>query len=448
MVWTQQKPGLWVDDLDGAEKVFYNLSQAFRGLGKEHAAVYCVCKIHFPDTSPAARESLVHHAWEALRIEHPSLGVVVEESQKRYTTASPASMEDWVSETFSVTELPADAVIPTLHLKRLPCLIFLPLSSEIIFYCSHWRIDALGTCMLMDRLLDLMSQGLEDPPSYDLEYERLTPSLEDAFGAPESPTPAMEAVAKTIRRRNFETAYPSAGLPYVGERSTLPASSRSYAVELSAEATERLILACRARDISITAAIHAATAKVVFAYSAENDYDYSTVVSVNMRDYLPSPYNTKAYACATYVTGITHTVHSVDDFATSSAQLTKAYRGSWEPLEYMAALRFIYKEHGEVLQEVIKSGSREPASNITVSSLGLVEKHLRYDHGLIQVERFHLGSAIMGRQPTLYIWTFRGRLTLSMDFNEAYYGPDIIEEVLKRVVYCLQNELSLFLQIG
>lgn len=448
MVWTESEPGVWLDDFDGAEKVFYGMSQAFKMAGVEHGSVYIVCKISQKDSSgDKTLETLLRNAWKALRYEFPNLSVVAEHSKKKYPAAHPRCVEEWATETFYVNTISSAAdLVPTLHLMKLPCLIFLPQASEVIFHSSHWRIDALGACMMMNRLFDLVSQSTADSvPRWDLEYKNLTPSLEDAVAAPKTSSSAMEATAEKIRKRNFESSYPSAGLPYHGDMTRQPTLSRPYAMELTELATQSLISACKVHGISITAAIHTACSEAVFDLSRHNDHNYSTVVSVNMRDQLPGTYNARAYACASYVTGITHIVRRADSFATRSAQLTKAYKGDWEAMEYMAALRPIYRVHGEALQAMSKPGARAPASNVTVSSLGLIEKYLRQDHGGIMVDQFRIGSAIMTRQPTLYIWTFQGRLTMSLDSNEAFYSVEAVAALLQSIRLCLNRQLNLTL---
>ena len=454
MVWKESKAGTWLDEFDGAEKVFFKMSQAFLRVGKEHGSVNAVCKIGL-QTSALKRplETLFRDAWKALRFEFPALTVVAEGSKKVYLPPTAERVEHWIEETFSVnTAFSAKKIVPTLHLQKLPCLIFLPLSSEIIFHCSHWRIDALGTCMVLDRLFELVSQGTKGYlPRWDLEYQNLSPSLEDAFGAPRTWSPAMEVMAETVRRRNFETAYPSAGLPFTGDMTTEPTLSQSQSLEFTTEATRVLIAACKVHGISVTAAIHAASAEVVFDMSKyNNSHDYSTVVSANLRNHLTAPQQSikAAYACGTYVTGITHTVRRVDDFITRSSQLTKAYRGDWETMEYMTALRPIYEVHGEALLANGRSRARLPASNVTVSSLGVIERYMRSDHGALVVENFRLGSAIMTRQPTLYIWTFRGRLTMSIDYNESYYSIDAVTALLRSIRSCLEKELRLSLEMN
>ncbi|RAL09586.1 uncharacterized protein BO97DRAFT_395848 [Aspergillus homomorphus CBS 101889] len=408
MVWNRTN-GVWHDDLDGAEKVFYDMSQAFQPVGKEHGSVYTVCKIRMlEDQRPQhPLEVRLRDAWISLRIEFPSLSVVVSDAQrKEYMSANPQRLQHWASETFWVDDSGNSAiqVVSSLHLRKFPCLIFLPRTSELVFHSSHWRIDALGACMLLDRLFEKLSRDTDtiSVNEDDNMSPNLSPSLEDAFGSPAAPTPQMEAVAKCVQRRNFQTSYPTAGLPVaMGARASPPARSSPQALALTREATEALLAACKRHAISVTAAVHAACAQAVF--------------------------------------------DRWDSFTTRAGQLTKAYRGGdWDVSEYMAALRPIYRVHGETLRALATPHTRAPATNITVSSLGVIDKYLTRKHGAgVLVEQFHLGSAIMNRQMTLYIWTFDGQLTLSLDSNEAYYPPEIVRGILGSICACLEKELNL-----
>ncbi|AEO64819.1 uncharacterized protein THITE_124062 [Thermothielavioides terrestris NRRL 8126] len=452
MVWAKARSGTWTDDFDGAEKVFYSMSQAFKRYHREHGSVYAICRIriaHPLSTGPETLSEKLRQAWTWLRCDFPALTVFEEGGRKTYLEANAANIETWVNDTFWVDD-EADAardVVADLHLRRLPCLVFVPRSFEVLFHCSHWRIDALGACTVLDRLFDILFELARtkpeslQPPRWELEHEHLSASLEDAYGCAPMPTPSTEAKAEDVRRRNFDLSYPSAGLSYQGDQSTSPGKSQCQTVALERDASEQLIRACKARGFSVTAAVHAASAASVLA---DSDCDnYSTVVSVNLRPLLPG--GASAYACGTYVTGITHSLRRSDNFETWCRQLTSGYRGDWDPAAYMDALRSIYRVHGETLASMAASGARPPASNVTVSSLGVIDKYLRPVHGAVEVETFHLGSAIMGRQPTLYIWTFRGRLTLSVDYNEAYYSVHQVSALLDSIRNCLGRELGVLI---
>lgn len=445
MVWAKTDPSTWTDEFAGAEKVFYAMSQAFKRHNQEHGSVYAICRISVRNETTLEVRERLRQAWTRLRLEFPALTVFENGGKKTYLEPTAATIQMWVDNTFWFDEDTDSArhVVNGLHLRTLPCLIFVVRSSEVLFHCSHWRIDALGTCMMLDRLFSILS---ELPPEdlhstdYEMEHKHLSPSLEDAYGSTEVPTPSTEAKAEGVRQRNFDTSYPSAGLPCQGDPFTGPGDSRWQKLVFEKDASAELIRACKARSFTITAAVHAACAASVFECCTAADTDaYSTVVSVNLRPFLPKDYTT----CGTYVTGITHTLRRGDDFASWCRQLTVGYRAEfWGASEYMEALRSIYQVHGKAMNDRAASGTRPAASNVTISSLGLLDgKYLRADHGVVQVEDFHLGSAIMSRQPTLYIWTFNGCLTLSVDYNEAYYSESQISALLMSIKSHLGKEL-------
>ncbi|KAK3381167.1 hypothetical protein B0H63DRAFT_475021 [Podospora didyma] len=450
MVWTKDADsGTWTDEYDGAEKVFYGMSQAFKRLNREHGSVYTICRITGPAGSKPLGEEF-RQAWKRLRFDFPALTVFEAGGKKTYLEPTQANIETWAKDTFWVDDEAEAAreVVPNLHLRKLPCLVFVSRSSEVLFHCSHWRIDALGACMVLDRLFAILAELVAgsqlETPRWELENKHLSPSLEDAYGCPKEVTLATEAKAQEIRQRNFDVAYPSAGLKYQGDQTTLPGVHRCQTVTFGKKVSEKLIRACKSRGFSVTAAVHAASAASVFESDDFGCDGYSTVVSVNLRPFLPP---TSTYACGTYVTGITHTLRRSRDgggdnnsFGLWSRQLTSGYREDWEPKAYLDALREVYRVHGQTMVSLL--GSRPAASNVTVSSLGVIDSYLRRDHGKVQVEAFHLGSAIMGRQPTLYIWTFGGCLTLSVDYNEAYYSEKQIGDLLHSIRSCLGKELG------
>lgn len=474
MVWTEaDSEGTWTDEFDGAERVFYDMSQAFKGRHhREHGSVYAFCRIRctLPPTSTGlgALGEKLRQAWTRLRFDYPALTVFEAGGKKTYLAATATNIETWVNDTFWVDNAAGSApqVAAGLHLRRLPCLVFVPQSSEVLLHSSHWRLDALGACMVLDRLLSILAElagsttpGSLEAPRWEEEPEHLPPSLEDAYECASVPTPITEAKAEEIRRRNFETAYPTAGMPHRGDQTTPPALSRCRTLALGKHPSEQLIRACKVRGFSVTAAVHAACAASVFDCCAAADGEeschssYSTIVSVNLRPFLPPAGKggrgepDSRYACGTYVTGITHTLRRGDGFVAWCRQLTRGYRGDWDPPAYLDALRSIYRVHGEALAGLAGGTSppRPPASNVTVSSLGVLDdRYLRADYGdgAVQVDAFHLGSAIMGRQPTLYVWTFRGCLTLSVDYNEAYYSAFQIAALLDSIVTCLSQELE------
>ena len=151
MVWAKADSGTWTDDYDGAERVFYSMSQAFKRHNREHGSVYAICRIRStrprpPGAGPGALGEELRQAWTRLRFDFPALTVFEDGGKKTYLEATAANIKTWANDTFWVDDKADTArhVVADLNLRKLPCLVFVSQSSEVLFHCSHWRVDALG----------------------------------------------------------------------------------------------------------------------------------------------------------------------------------------------------------------------------------------------------------------------------------------------------------------
>lgn len=450
MAWTETTPGQFRQDFSGVEKIYRKMSTSFGHIGKEHWGIHCVCHFRLGhsfgkrDTGTALRE-----AWKTLMFEYPGLSVVPDNLTKVFIVPDAQMADKWVDQTFFVEPTEnAETVIANSTTKDLPSLFYLPLSSEIIFLSQHWRIDAIGTCMLLDRLFSIMAQpqdlaSLWGKPA----IEGISPCLEDAAGAPQNVTPELQNFAREYIDNFHKKAVNSGGLPFKGDAVTLPADSSHQDLILTPESTITLVAACKRRHISVSAAIHTSLARTVFSFDPPEDQstDYTTVMATNMRIHLPPPYNSRAHACQTYVASIIPTVQRSSDFLAATAALTQEYK-IWHSQKFMRALREIYKYHAEKLFTPRPEGlpPPKPPSGITLSSLGVIENYFTGDYGdAVQVDGFRFGVGMMTRQMLLYAWTFRGQLNLSANYNTAYYDNDMAQEVLSRIKSTLEKELGL-----
>lgn len=450
--WTETSPGVFKKGFDGAEKIYRKISQSFAHLEKEHWCLHCICSLCF-DPSPESAAERLREAWKLLRFEYPGLSVVPDRLSKVYTVPKAAEVvELWANETFFVEAAgkQPDQVLSTIKQPRnLPSLHYFPSSSEILFISSHWRIDAIGTCMLLHRFFTILAeQPWKKTQQQDIQWEtevgNMSPSMEEAARSATIYTPEIEDLAKRAIAKHQE-ALKTAGLPYSGDKTTMPSKSSRQALVLSKESTRNLLSACKAKGITITAAVHSALAETIFQLgpSGHQDLDHTAVMSVNVRKYLPSPYNNAAHACQTYVTGITPRARRHSDFLDRAVALKEEYK-SWYSDLYLRSLRLIYKYHYEALFSALPRPDAPPPSGVFLSSLGVVEPYMHGEYGasLVKVDRFRFGVSMMTRQMIVYAWTFRGQLTLSVNYNEAYHGEDVVRDVLERTKSCLERGLG------
>lgn len=448
------------------EKVYLQMSRAFKPLKKEHWAVHCVCSIKYKprtagegtlDTYKALR-----NAWKRLAVEYPGLTVRPVEFTKHYVALNEAVLEAWASETFFVEdEACADDIVADSEPRELPNFHYLPHDSEIVLLSQHWRTDALGCCSLLNRFFQLLESGNAESSAIMKEISSLSPSLEAAAGASFEENADTQAYARKLVDAFHAKAVSAGGLPFEGDAIRPPARTKHHDLTFTISQTQRIVQACKDQRMSVSAAIHVALARTYFSFAEtekEKEAGYTTVMAVNMRPHLQVPYNEPTHACQTYVASITPNVPYTSEFSDAARALTHEYR-SWYTEKFRRSLCWIYKYHAEKLfapyaaPNPAKVQTIDPAppplkppSGVTLSSLGVVERHLEGRYGdRVMVEKFRFGVSMMTRQTLLYAWTFRGELTLSLDYNEAYYRHQMAAEVLFRVKKNLAEGLTVTL---
>ena len=304
MAWTEATAGAFRKDFSGVEKIYYKISTAFSHLEKEHWGVHCVCSFR-PGPSFQERDTItvLREAWKALMVEYPGLSVVPDSLTKVFVVPDHQAVDKWVDQTFFVDPTGnADDIIAKSKPRDLPSLIYLPSSSETVFLSQHWRTDAIGTCMLLDRLFSILAQP-QDPclSQGKPTLEKISPSLEDAAGSPENGGSELQGFAREYIDNFHPKAVNTGGLPYKGDPATPPASTSHQDLIFTKDGTSALVAACKRRTISVSAAIHTALAHTVFAFAPPSDRlsAYTTVMAVNMRAHHPPPYNPPPHPCQT-----------------------------------------------------------------------------------------------------------------------------------------------------
>ncbi|KAL9074940.1 MAG: hypothetical protein Q9157_004189 [Trypethelium eluteriae] len=483
MTWEETTPGVYKAELGGAEKIYRQVAILFAHLKREHYRVHCICRLDFgPEFRGRDPATALKEAWKALRTELPALSVLLDgPTQKVYRVLDAQGEQDWLHQTFFVEPLgkTSDAVIAR-EPSNFPTLHFLPSSSEVVFLCSHWRIDAVGTNWVLDQLFTLLANPPITPysgPSLDA----VSPALEEALGIPDSWTPEQEDDARSFIRSFRDDSFPNDRMRYKGDATTLPGDPARQTLVLDPTSTTALVTSCKTHKISVTAATHSALAQTVFAL-ADNEkrepaqaekHDYTCATSINLRPKLPPPYNTRAHAVQTYLRGVACRVKRDSSFVDAATALTRHYKEAYRDDRALQCIRAAYKlnndatpaqqKRGEDMLDtaeapthgprpsppvVSSSPPPPPPSGITISSLGVVDHYLTGEYGgreggaAVRVQEYHFGIEMMTRQMVLYVGTFQGRLQLEISYNAGYYDADVPLDILSRVHRELERGLG------
>lgn len=483
MAWEEIESGVYRAEFGGSEKIYNRVGGLFAHLKKEHYRVHFVCSLEFgSDFQGRDPATAVKEAWKTLRTELPTLGVIADGStHKIYRVLDAQGEQDWLDTTFFleppgktsnevIAREPSD--FPTLH--------FLPSSSEVVFSCSHWRIDALGTNWVLDRLFTLLATpkaAKPVPPTVD----SISPALEEAYGAPDPWTPEQEDYARSHIQRFRENSFPNDRLRYKGDAKTPPGNPVRATIIFTPESTASLIAACKSHNISVTTATMSALGQAVFALAdidnrepKREKYDYTFATSINVRLKLQPPYHSRAHATQTYVAGTGCRVRRGVSLIESAQALRQHFKAAYDDDRILQSLRAIYKFNSNATpvnqkkEEGAPNGTLPtpegpapaalaspppPPSNITISSLGIIDEYVTGEYGkgadgkpAVRVREYNFGIDMMTRQMVTYVGTFRGRLQLAVSYNDGYYDEDVPKDVLIRVKEALAQGLGLELE--
>lgn len=452
--WVQTNLGEWRRPLGGLEKTYRFTSTRFEETGREHWGLYTSCRVEFGPHVDSVPNTL-RTAWMNLRLEFPGLAVTLDGYEAVYQSIarSPTQgLEAWADQTFVIQsdeDKTVDQILAEYNLNNLPGLVYFPKTSEVLFLTSHWRVDALGCCLLVDRLFALVAadQGL-DTDLAGQEISLLSPSLEDAVGAPDTPTEKIQSDTMRMLSSFRQKALASLGIGYRGDRLTPPGHAAYQSMVLTPEASDRLVLACKARQLSVSAAVFVALSRAVFNLNDSGADEYSTIMAVNMRPYLREPYGNPSHACQAYVSSITPTVRRSEAFDASARALTSYFK-TWHNQDFDQCLREAYRMQSNALLHAPPQPSTAPPSGVTFSSLGVIERNMngRYGGDKVVVKDFRFGVSMLTRQMLLYVWSFGGRLSLSINYNKAYYGREKPKAVLGHVRTTLEAEMGVHLDV-
>ncbi|KAI0172854.1 hypothetical protein GGR52DRAFT_580507 [Hypoxylon sp. FL1284] len=441
MAWKQASPNRWerpVDSIDGyyafTEKLTASLCD-----GREHYVVFSKLKVEmdFPDV-----ESTLRHAWKQIRYEQPSIAATVEGMTKIYEVPGEDALKQWLASTFIVSEVSdAEELYQAIMPIKQATLYYLPRSSELVFRCHHSSIDGIGTLLFWHSYLSAVAAPMEQIKFGD-ELIRLSPSLEEVFGYPKEPTQEQSGKATALLASWFDN------MPGIGLVSQLgtAASGRCQNPELvfPAETTEAIVKACKERGVSVSAAVQAAYVGAVARHADPKSKlgEYVTLTNIDLRSYLPEPYNSSQYAVSVYYTALPYRTNLPASYLDLAKSLHEFYRtaikGNAEALE----LNGHYARHICNFSQTPEYLTSSPPKDALNSSLGVVERYVQREYGSrIRVKDFKIGIDVVMGPSLFYFYTFQDQLRLVYCFNDGFEKAEDIQTYLEEVRSILIEEL-------
>ncbi|KAJ5783185.1 hypothetical protein N7457_004959 [Penicillium paradoxum] len=165
-------------------------------------------------------------------------------------------------------------------------------------------------------------------------------------------------------------------------RDALPTISRRIRCSFSLETTSRIITVCKSRGLTVTAAIHAALVVAVLPY-AERDFipetrgqgggNYTGFNVIDLRKYVPAPFNGPETAVSVYHTVIPTSIAS---------SIQKVYSRDLSKDEPRNIFKLLAEYVGKVL-DLLNTQPDDPLhapAHPELSSIGIIIDHPQAQH--------------------------------------------------------------------
>ncbi|KAF2010594.1 hypothetical protein BU24DRAFT_400052 [Aaosphaeria arxii CBS 175.79] len=447
------------------------------------------------DTTEDQVDDAIKKAWLTLRYDHPTLASQVvyspgsePEWKKQYRPlTTKLSQDEWLNETVVIisngqtgTEWvnsdPPAPEIPTLFLIHPPKSTSeketASIRRDIVFRSPHDIIDGVGTLMMLNSLLNYASKTFEGtyiPPILDgSESANLSPSYRIAANLPPTLTPAQtqlleSIIAQKTNLANPATNPPDLSLPYKPSNpsSTLPGKHQRSFLTLTAAQTTALLTACKTSNMTPTHAFHAAAALVLLTIqptrpTTTKEVRYTTYILRNERRTCVPPYDSAAHAAALYhsVSGASLAVdlqlRSLEDERNFTQQERKEeFRDVVKRFsDYYLAVKYD-EQHTMLVPSLWALGipklpsKKESelhfpvppprvAPSVSMSSMGRVDEIVAPEVGRFRVGDVWVTGEELGNGLGLFLGTFKGELTVSAAWNDAWHEEKEVLDFLER----------------
>ncbi|KAF7121779.1 hypothetical protein CNMCM5793_009332 [Aspergillus hiratsukae] len=485
--WQQVSPGQWERGIDEVEQSYTSLAKSYQGSGRNFFAITGFVSFsvkidgNVSQEETARRvEDALQKAWVRLRFDHPTIASWVEWDSKRKCCKkiyeSPAgqdALQSWLEMTFLIVPdaisglewCNSDPPVPELSTLFL---IWSPrvegrLRGDLVLRAHHDIIDGVGTLMLFHNLFahaaGAYDRGSDYPfPCFGTEYANLSPPFRVAAGLQPSMSPEQRERFESIMAYNASMKQDHievASVPFKrGKR--LPGKHQRVAVTLPGQQTTALLSACRRLGLSVTHAYHAAIALAVRDLQDRRESErlvrYISYSLINERGHCLSPYDTSLHAAAVYhsvscrLLIVDTKVPSITD-SSSPAEVSRE-----EYLRVTTTVRDFYlairedKDHIQMIPARYASNTipyphddatppvPEPnqAPSVSISSLGVVDKVISPSHGSFELEDPWVTGEELGTALGLFLVTWKGVLTLSAAYNDAWHDKEEVVRFLER----------------
>lgn len=479
--WHRTEPGRWERDVDEAEQFYTSLAKSFEGSGRKFFAItgFISLSVNVPqDSTRSIIEQRVtdalRKAWVSLRYHHPTIGAWVEYDQHRKKCRKVYESflddkDDWLANTFRTVSTgqtglewcnsdPPVPPLPTLFLLTPPPCVDQnerKVRRDIVLRSHHDILDGIGTLHLFNNLFTHASQAYALQSSYQLptfgsEWTNLSPSLRVAAGITQPPTLEQKARFDETVTHNASLRQDVELVSVSFKRGVaMPGKHQRVARTLSEHRSSlQLLQACKELGVTVTHAYHTAIAMCVRDLQErgpeERPVRYINYCLINERRHCREPFNSPEHAVAVYhsVSGRSLVIDLTVPAATGGhADGDEAARRREEFRKIVLEVKDFYDsirddaEHVPMVPLYWTLATRpypedgltppvpepNPSPSVSISSMGCIDSIISPNSRPFELGDPWVTGEELGTGLGLFLGTFRGQLSLSGAYNDAWH---------------------------
>jgi hypothetical protein len=430
--WTLQEDGSYTRPLAHSEHLFKLVALK---TGGNHIDSIASAVIRTPYDEGNLAERL-KTAWIAMYCRYPH--VASTESNLIFTFRPFKSWQDvdgWVEETLFINRK-LDASVDLLNYPGQntptvrPQLHYLTRTHEVVLKSQHITFDALGGTSFLGQLAELINKPEKANP-IGLDNSRLAPSMQDALGH-QNAVSDIHINGAEVLINEYCQQFPSVG-PVI-RKSEGPNNIQRAFHTFSPEQTERIVEGAKECGTKVTALVHTALIRTLMEdpnnHCLGAEANFSSFTFVETRSHIKDDWLSR-YPFTPYVSmfpffhkaGLTtkNTIKVVSDYF---ATLQENYKSN-DPVADQDSVNPMFSMYPISERMVAPWMQKEPpnANLVPVSSFGILDKYLSKQYGDVEVESFSLTMNMNNPYLTVSFYTWQGRLTINLSYNEKFYSP-------------------------
>lgn len=493
LTWTQTAPHRWERWTDEPEEFYHCIAKQWAGSGRMFFAMTGFASISVDveaDTSDSTQtgqrlEAALRHAWLCIRHDHPTIASWVEwdasgegRFRKVYESfASEADREAWLEATFKTIETPLsgeewandDPPAP-----KLPTLFVIASSSaavtqqksvrrDLVFRSPHEVIDGIGTLQLLGNLLSKAAEAYDHPTaestlSFGDEHQYLSPPFRVAAEIPKKASAADISCLEEIVAENkrLQSTASICTLPFTPGAQDPGVHKRTF-ITLTEAQTKALLAACKSASLTPTHVYHAAIALALRDLQPADpprDVRYISYSLINHRKHCKPPYNTPQHPV--------NVIHSTSgrslaldmripppapsqtpgssEFSALVSQVQAFYTSIAADKTHLARTPTFWTRGTPSLSEEALAPDApappipppDPTPSVSISSMGRIDDIIAHQYGKLRVENPWITGEELRSGLGVFLGTWRGRLTLSAAYNDAWHDEREVLGFLER----------------